>query len=83
LIEHQGEALSVNAISNYTGMTIQDVKYAIRDGKFLRNVEGDWIFALTFDQVNGWKKKNRKRLLNLNPNCVRWTPYPRPVKKGE
>jgi hypothetical protein len=83
LIEHQDEALSVNAISNYTGMTVEDVKYAIRDGKFLRNVEGDWIFALTFDQVNGWKKKNRKRLLNLDPNCVRWTPYPRPVKKGE
>lgn len=83
LVKHQDEQLSINAISSYTGMTIEDVKFAVRDGKFLRHYEGDWIFALTHKQIDTWRSKTRKRLLNINPNCLRWTPYPRPVKKNE
>jgi hypothetical protein len=84
LIEHQDETLSVNAISAYTGMTIEDIKTAIKDNKFLRMVDGEYIWALTNEQVNEWRAKRRKRMLELNPTCVRWTPHPRPVtKKGE
>jgi hypothetical protein len=82
-VNHQDEALSVNAISSYTGMTIEDIKMAVRDNKFLRMVDGEWAWGITKDQVTEWKGKSRKRLLNLNPNCVRWTPHPRLPKKGE
>ena len=83
LLEHKQEQLSINSISNYTGMILDDVKFAIRDNKILRHHDGEWVLGLTNDQIREWKNKNRKRFLVLDPNCVRWTPYPRPPKKGE
>lgn len=80
LVNHQSEQLSVNQISAYTGMTTDDIKFAIREGKYLRHYQGDWTFALTNAQIDAWRSKCRKRLLNFNPNCLRWTPYPRPLK---
>jgi hypothetical protein len=83
LIANRNEEVSISSISNWTGMTMEDVKVAVRDGKFVRQYEGEWVFGLTTAQVNEWQAENRKRRLNLDPSCVRWTPYPRPVKKGE
>jgi hypothetical protein len=82
-LDHQDEALSVNAISTYTGMTLDDIKTAIKDNRFLRTVDGELSWAITTEQINEHKAKLRRRLLNLNPNCVRWIPHPRPLKKGE
>jgi histone acetyltransferase HTATIP len=45
-IEHQDEAISVNAISTYAGMTIEHIRTAIKDNKFLQSVDGEWIWAL-------------------------------------
>jgi hypothetical protein len=83
LLERKEEALSVNAISGYTGMTIDDIKTTIKDNKLLRNVDEEVAWTLTTEQVNEWKKKNRTRMLNLNSSCVCWTAHPRPTKKSE
>lgn len=84
LYEHRHEQLSFSAISNYTGMSAEDVKFALKDGKFIRKVDGEPVFALTNEQIQQWKTKSRRRFMKLDPNCIRWTPYPRPApKKGE
>ena len=75
LWEHRHERLTFDAISSYTGMTLDDIKRAMLDGKFVRRVDGETVFALTNDQIKTWKKKNRTRLLKVDPKCIRWTPY--------
>ncbi|KAH0796057.1 histone acetyltransferase of the MYST family 1 [Histomonas meleagridis] len=83
LVEHRNEQLSITSISNYTGMTLEDVKFAVRDNKFIRNYEGEWVFALTHKQIDEWRSRSRRRLLRLDPRRLRWTPYLKAIKKGE
>jgi hypothetical protein len=75
IIEHQDELISIAAISGWTGMTEDDVMFAIRDGKYMRKIDDEWVFAITSQQIEEWKKKDRKRVLKLDATRLRWTPY--------
>ena len=83
LWEHRDEQLSLNSISNYTGMKIDDVKAALKAGGFLKRVDGEPVLGLTKEQVKTWQRRDRTRRMKLDPKCIRWTPYPRPAKKGD
>ena len=81
LWEHRDEQLSLNSISNYTGMKIEDINTALKDGGFLKKVDGEVVLGLTNDQVKEWQHRSQKRFMKLDPKCIRWTPYPRPAKR--
>ena len=83
LVEHKNEQLSISSISSYTGMTKEDVIFAIKDNGFIKTYNGESVFAVTRKQIDEWKSRSRKRLMRLDPRRLRWTPYPKAVKKAD
>ena len=77
MLNHRTEQLSLKQISDLTGMVIEDVKFALLDGGYIKYLDDDWKLTLTYSQIQQWQAKNRKRKLKLDPNYLRWVPYPR------
>jgi hypothetical protein len=83
IVTHQKEPISIMLISQWTGMTENDVTYAIRDSRYLRQSKGELVFGITDDQLRDWQRRSRKRKMKFDPSRLRWTPYLHTAKKGE
>lgn len=81
ILTHRGEKLSIQLISEETGMTEEDVKEGIKAGNFLYRQDAGFVFGATDKQIIEYKEKEKRRVFSIDPRFIRWSPFPRVSKR--
>ena len=82
LIVHQGQQISIQQISQFTGMIESDIKETIQKEKILQQTDRDWVWRLTPKKIAEWKSKESQKRLRIDPKLIQWIPPNRLKKKS-